>query len=206
MDPLAFIFDKLRKRIKKTLCLKKSSHCSHNNNNTESDNSETRKILVIPYIKNISELIAATIDKSRCVIGYRTLNNLGGFVRVHKDTVETVSNNNVVYKISCMNCEASYVGQTKRQLKTRVKEHFILHFNLMSESANPSVITEHILQMSHSFDWENVRILDTERNYFKRSISEMIHIREQSFGLNAQKDTELLDSAYYDILEKISRL
>jgi len=44
------------------------------------------------------------------------------------------------------------VGQTKRQLKTRVREHFS---NLNSKSANPSVITEHILQTSHSFDWDN---------------------------------------------------
>jgi len=112
---------------------------------------------------------------------------------VHKDTVETFSNNNVVYKISCIDCEASYVGQTKRQLKTRVREHFS---NLTSKSANLSVITEHTLQTSHSFDWDNVKILDTERNYFKRLISEMLHIREQSYGLNAQKDTEMLDSAF----------
>jgi len=88
-------------------------------------------------------------------------------------------------------------------LKARVREHFS---NLTSKSANPSVITEHILQTSHSFDWDNVKILDTEKNYFKKSISEILHIREQSLGLNAQKDTEMLDSAYYDILEKISRL
>jgi len=158
--------------------------------------------LVIPYINNISELVASTIDKSRHIVGYRTLNNLGGFVKVHKDKVETYANNNVVYKISCNDCEASYVGQTKRQLKTRVNEHFR---NISSTSANPSVITEHTLQMSHSFDWKNVKILDTERNYFKRSISEMIHIKEQSFGLNSQKDTEFLDSSYFDILDKLSK-
>jgi len=199
--PLAFIFDKIKKRIK-TLIVKKSSNNSLSNNNLESDDPEIKKILVIPYINKISELVAATIDKSRYVIGYRTLNNLGGFVRVHKDTVETFSNNNVVYKISCRDCEASYVGQTKRQLKTRVKEHCN---NFKSISANPSVITEHAMQLSHSFDWDNVKILDTEKNYFKRSVSEMIHIKEQSLGLNAQKDTELLDSAYFDILDRLSK-
>jgi len=195
--PLAFIFEKLKKRIK-TLCLNKSSK----NKNTESDKIEKREIVVIPYFNNISEMIAARIDKSRHIIGYRTLNNLGNFVKVHKDTVETLSNNNVVYKISCMDCEASYVGQTKRQLRTRVREHLS---NLKSKSATPSVVTEHALQASHSFDWNNIKILDTERNYFKRLISEMLHIREQSHGLNAQKDTEMLDSGYYNILESISK-
>jgi len=159
--------------------------------------------LVIPYIKDVSELVAATFDKSRYLVGYRTLNNLGGFVKVHKDRVETYANNNVVYKISCNNCEATYVGQTKRQLGTRVKEH---SSNFSSKTANPSVVTEHTLQTSHSFDWKNVKILDRENNYFKRLISEMIHIKEQSHGLNSQKDIEFLDSAYFDILDKLPRL
>jgi len=28
-----------------------------------------------------------------------------------------------VYKIKCSNCDINYVGQTKRQLGTRLKEH-----------------------------------------------------------------------------------
>jgi len=86
-------------------------------------------------------------------------------------------------------------------LKTRVKEY---SNNLKSLSSNLSIITEHILQHSHFFDWENVKILDTESNYYKRSISEMLHIKEQSNGLNAQKDTELLDNAYSDVLDMLS--
>jgi len=62
------------------------------------------------------------------------------------------------------------------------------------------------LQHSHFFDWENVKILDTESNYYKRSVSEMLHIKEQSnvCGFNAQKDTELLDNAYSDVLNMLS--
>jgi len=29
----------------------------------------------------------------------------------------------VVYKIECKDCETSYVGQTKRRLTTRIREH-----------------------------------------------------------------------------------
>jgi len=34
-----------------------------------------------------------------------------------------LSNKDVVYKLCCKNCDASYVGQTSRQLKTRISEH-----------------------------------------------------------------------------------
>jgi len=61
-------------------------------------------------------------------------------------------------------------------------------------------------EFSHSFDWNNVKILDTETNYFKRSVSEMLHIREQRNGINAQKDTELLDDSYNYVLELLSMI
>jgi len=38
-----------------------------------------------------------------------------------------------------------------------------------------------------------VGVLDEERNYKKRLISEIIHIKKQKLGLNSQNDTELLD-------------
>lgn len=63
----------------------------------------------------------------------------------------------VVYKIDCLNCEASYVGQTKRQLKTRIHEH---KSDINKKNGSPSVISEHRLVKRHEFDWDNVRILD----------------------------------------------
>jgi len=42
-------------------------------------------------------------------MGYRVLNNLGRFIKVHKDANDLLTNNNVVYKISCKDCNASYV-------------------------------------------------------------------------------------------------
>jgi len=107
----------------------------------------------------LSELIATTLDNSQYIIGYRILNNLGKFIKEYKDTNNYFNNNNVIYKIFCNDCSASYVGQTKKQLKTRTKEH---SNNSKSISAKPSVITEHMMEFSHSFDWNNVKILDKE--------------------------------------------
>jgi len=50
-----------------------------------------------------------------------------------------------------------------------------------------------------TLDWEKVSILDFEKNYHKRNISEMIHIKEQKNSLNLMKDTELLVNSYFNI-------
>src|ERR1700739_4330878 len=134
------------------------------------------------------------------MIGYRVLNKLTGFIKRHKDKTTVDSSNNVVYKICCKDCDASYVGQTKRQLKTRLNEHIK---NSNSNSTKHTVITEHALQYNHTFDWQNKKILDCETNYYKRLISEMIHIKLQTNGINYMEDTELLDSGYSNLLSKL---
>jgi len=50
-----------------------------------------------------------------------------------------------------------------------------------------SVLSEHMLNHDHTFDWKNIKILDTESNYNKRLISEMLHIKEQMKGINSSK-------------------
>jgi len=66
-----------------------------------------------------------------------------------------------------------------------------------------SVITNHTLEFSHEFDWENVEILDKERFLSKRLISEMIHIKGQKYSLNLQSDTESLDNGIVSVLNKL---
>lgn len=107
---------------------------------------------------------------------------------------------NVIYKIDCKVCDATYIGQTKRQLCTRIREH---KNNIKLDSTRHSVISEHILNQSHTFDWDNTKILDHESNYQKRLISEMLHIKEHKNSINLNKDTELLDSCYFDVLERL---
>jgi len=82
------------------------------NDNNSNDNTNNKKIIVLPYIKEISE-VAFIVDKSKYITGYITFNNLGGIIRIHKDPKDLMANNHVVYK---KDCNASYVGQTKRQL------------------------------------------------------------------------------------------
>lgn len=85
---------------------------------------------------------------------YIKLNN---FIRTYKDKNNILSNNNVVFKITCLNCDVSYVSQTKkRQLGTRLKEDVKLN------PSKHSVIKDHI-KNNHNFNWRNVRIFDSLR-------------------------------------------
>ena len=40
-----------------------------------------------------------------------------------KDKREAYENSGIVYEIKCLDCSASYVGETGRELKLKIKEH-----------------------------------------------------------------------------------
>jgi len=86
-------------------------------------------------------------------------------------------------------------------MKIRIREH---GNNIKLDESKHSVISEHILNFKHNFNWDNVKILDREPNWHKRLISEMLHIKEQKNGINLQKDTEHLNESYFSLLNDLS--
>src|SRR5436190_52460 len=123
--------------------------------------------------------------------------NLENFIHPQKDRLSNKDKMDVVYKINCRDCDASYVGQTGRKLSTRLAEH---RNHINRNTSQSSVITDHRLS-NHEFDWDEVVVLDNEKVLGKRLISEMIFIHRQSNSLNKQQDTENLNNAYRQIID-----
>jgi len=155
--PIEFIFDTIRTRVK-TLAHKKP--ITQTNDTTINGDVDKIKWFTIPYIPIVSEQIKNMIKLHNVKLAFFSFNKLDGIIKAQKDILPNYSRKNVVYKICCKDCDASYVGQTSRKLKTRINEHCN---NINWKSAKPSVITEHRLSQNHDFDWENVMILDNER-------------------------------------------
>jgi len=188
--PLHLIFSSIRRRLQ-------SIPYTQNTTSKEKD-EKPPQFFTIPYVSIISsKFIQFFKNISFSKLAFTCYNKLNKFIKVHKDLLPASSRSNVVYQIDCLECDASYVGQTKRVLHTRIGEH---RYHIRRNFAQLSVITDHRLQAEHDFDWDNVKVLDQESNYNKRLISEMIYIKKQKHGLNAQTDTALLDPIYNDFI------
>jgi len=112
---LPFIFATINTRIKMLInsSRKKSNdHCSQN---------KSRNFFTIPYVRSISESFLPITKKYGFDIAYSVSNTLNRFIKRGKDKIDPTSKNDVVYKISCSNCDMSYVEQTKRR-KSWVRE------------------------------------------------------------------------------------
>lgn len=92
-------------------------------------------------------------------MAFSRVTDLKKYIKNHKDIIDTFSKNNVVYHIPCKNCESTYIGQTKRPLKVRLKEH---QADIKKDN-NLFVISRHIIDYNHDIDWDNTKILDNDR-------------------------------------------
>jgi len=128
---------------------------------------------LIPYIQKVTDLknIASSI---KAKLAFFNFNKLGRIIKAQKDTLSPGFNKNIVYKLSCKNCDVTYVDiQMKRKLNTRISEH---RRDINKKTGKHSVITEHRINNNHEFNGDNPEILDKEKYYYRRLISEMINI------------------------------
>jgi arginyl-tRNA--protein-N-Asp/Glu arginylyltransferase len=77
----------------------------------------------------------------------------------------------LVYKIPCMNCNKCYIGETRREKSTRMKEHQ-KGIKKMSDSSN---IVKHITEHKHSFNFNQTETLSYENNWKRRIIKESLY-------------------------------
>jgi len=192
--PLELIFSTINNRIRKFI----TGGINERDKIIESDSTLEKRWFTVPYMKGISESFKNITKKYDFNLAYTTTNSLQKYIKTGKDCLNLASCCGVVYKINCQDCDVSYVGQTKRSLKTRVKEH---DMDLKKSSGPLSVISDHRLSFNH--DFAGTQILDRESSWYKRSVSEMIHIKRQHHGINKQIDTELLPEIYFPIIRNL---
>ena len=198
--PIEFIFEILQERIK---ILIRRANYPNNLQKDRKNNEGTPLYFTVPYVSNLSERFRDITKDLNVKVSYFSLNKLNNLIKTHKDVLPHTSHSNVIYKINCNNCDASYVGQTGRQLNTRIKEH---KNHIKRNNPTKSVITEHRINLQHDFDWDNITILDHEPIYHKRLISEMLYIKRQKNSLNLQTDTEGLHQSYFTAIDSLPKI
>ena len=81
-----------------------------------------------------------------------------------KDRDEPNNRQRAVYKIKCSDCQASYIGETGRNLNTRLTEH-----KRATRNGDPNNhIAVHHQLTNHNIDWDSAQCLTYSTNYFQR--------------------------------------
>ena len=103
----------------------------------------------------------------------------------------------LVYQVPCRHCSFVYIGQTKRDLKSRLDEH---KRAIKNQHPDLSALCEHSITMDHIIPRTEAKILKLETDYRKRLSFEICHINAKPHVMN-QNDGSSFPAVYLDLLK-----
>ena len=159
---------------------------------TDRKRSETggEVLASIPFVDGISQEVRRIVREAgvKCVFSAdSTLESL----YCNKDPLPKDMEKNVIYTIKCGTCDEEYVGETKRSLATRIKEH---QDATRSDQCSKSAVAEHAHEhdIPHNIDWESAKVIDRGKSKFniERKMREAFHIHLRQPGMNRDHGVE----------------
>ena len=136
--------------------------------------------MTIPYIKGTSETISRILQPYNIRVAHKPATTLRFLLTNVKDRDEPNNRPGAVYKIKCSDSQASYIGETGRNLNTRLTEHKRATRN---RDANNHIAVHHQLT-NHNIDWDSAQCLTYSTNYFQRLTLESWYTNLEQTPLN----------------------
>ena len=120
--------------------------------------------VTIPYVRGTSETIARILQPYNIRVAHKPITTLRQQLTKVKDKDEPNCRQGAVYKIKCCDCQATYFGETGRNLNVRLTEH-------KRATRNGDInnhIAEHHLETNHRIDWDSAKCITYSTNYYQR--------------------------------------
>ena len=161
---------------------------------TDTTSNQPSIYFSLPYVQCLSEKIGKIFEHYGVKITHRSQNHVKQFFSKLKSQTPKMKQTHLVYKIPCLNCNSSYIGQTSQYLTERIKAH------KYAKSAS-TALTKHKIETDHNFNFSETSILATEQNTFKRNILEMIHINLDKDCINSKSEINNLSKIYQTLFK-----
>ena len=130
---------------------------------TTSTEIDGQKLLVLPYIKGLSEKVRLVCHPLNIKTAFRSSSIFRSLLTHVKAPTPPEEQKCVVYRVPC-ECGSVYVGETGRQVKTCIEEH-----KRAVMKADPSnAIAEHVWSTGHKIQWDETTSIDHDGDWFRR--------------------------------------
>ena len=122
--------------------------------------------VVIPYVKGLSEKIQRIGRHYNLRTVFKSATTLRNQLTKTKPTTSK-DTKNCIYNIPC-ECGKSYIGETKRPLAVKTKEH---KTSTQRGETAKSGIAQHVWDHKHSIRWSEAITIHKEADWWKRKCS-----------------------------------
>lgn len=137
--------------------------------------TQSRKV-PITFAPSITNKIQSIFNKHNLQVLYNSTNKLSTLLGSTKDKTPTEDKSGI-YSIKCSDCNDIYIGQTRRKISDRFKEHIR---NIKYNKPDRSSVAEHSLTHNHNIEKCNLKLLKNINNYSKLDAYESLLIIKNS--------------------------
>lgn len=173
-------------------CRSKAQHSFYNINRIE--NIRPKNVLCLPYCPGFESIVKSLkLFDLHVVFNYE--NTIGKLLVRNSPR----SDNCVIYKIPCKDCDSYYIGQTSKDLKFRISQH---KYSVRSGQISNALFI-HLSEKSHQIDWDGSSSITNCKSILDRNIIEsaLIQITKPS-NLNISTGLYNLDPFLIDLLKR----
>ncbi|BHF85686.1 hypothetical protein SprV_1002885800 [Sparganum proliferum] len=140
--------------------------------------TDTKVWRALPYVKNVSEAVGRLLAPLGVGVAHRPEATIRRQLMKPKDPLPRQETSGVVYRIWCSCGQSNYVGETGRQLQTRMAEHAAA---VRRNDAN-SQVAAHSTGSGHTFKFDEAEILARGDNRVSRELLESWFTGPQSIN------------------------
>ena len=152
----------------------------HTHTRTNTTDNQPTATATIPYIRGTSETIQRILQPYNIRVAHKPITTLRRLLTNVKDKDRPQDRLGAVYKIACSDCDCTYVGETGRNLHTRLTEH-----KRATKNKDPNNhIAVHHKQTGHTIDWDSATCITYCNNWHQRRLLESWHTNLQNKPLN----------------------
>lgn len=148
----------------------------------------------LPFYPKVTNPIKTTLQRQGLQVVHKSDNTLRDLLCNLKDKVPPDEQSGV-YQIPCGDCSAVYVGQTRRKIKVRLKEH---KSAVDLKKPNESSVAAHVETSNHNINWKDAKLIKNVRKPSHLNAWESMFITNTQELMN--EDDPPITSCLFDLI------
>ena len=160
------------------------------------------KTITLPYIAGVTKKISKILNKHKIQVRFSTVHKIRDLIPSVKDVVPDLQYPGV-YKLSCI-CGDCYIGETKRHVSDRVREH---KSDLKHGRTDSSAVADHCYNSvgSQEIVFSETKVLCKPPGYHQRFVHEAIQIYKHRHNFN-RDDGYKLSNQRKDVINHAKKI
>ena len=163
--------------------------------------------VVLPYHPDLSSRLKRTLNRYNIDVTFSSSSTLRNILTQTKSSPPSDSTPNSIYSIPCRDCPSFYVGQTKRPVKTRIKEHESNFYNnslYNTDGKMKSAPAIHARESGHTMDWNSTSILSSSSSCLSLNLLEQAAIHTLQPAINRTDKVPTVNLQWTHLLPRIA--